>query len=83
MGLNDWGLFSGDYAFLQDQNPTKNDIFSPKWGKIDPPSVVFSFFVYFSPVNSPDRWAWMPGDYYHVIMPFYRTKNDVFWPKIW
>ena len=64
-------------SFLQEKNPTKNDVFSPKkakWGKIRPPGNFFHFFLDFSPVNSPDRCGGMPGDYFQVIAPFYRTK---------
>ena len=46
-----------------------------------PPSDFFGFFLHLSPSNTPDRWARMPGDYYQVIGPFYRTKNDVFGQK--
>ena len=42
-----------------------------KWGKVAPPK---RFFLHFSPANSPDRLDWMTGDYFRVIVPFYRTK---------
>ena len=79
---------TGDYfqvimPFYRTKIRPKMTFLAQNGGKLTPQVLFFPFFVYFSPVNSPDRWAWMPGDYYHVIMPFYRTKNDVFWPKIW
>ena len=43
-------------------------------GKLDPPAIFSIFFLDFSPVNSPDRCGGMPGDYFQVIAPFYRTK---------